>query len=232
MSSLPRNPHPDHGYSPPVSREKSKAGSVRVITTLAPPVSMYAGIGFTRMRGMYGIYPLYPLWVETSLWTKAAKESTTSSGGSSVLDSSPGLYFPVFTNRKDGDQSTGAWKGFNDGVSKPNTLHRPSSTAPPPKSASTSSPTTAIFPATPVSSGNSRLDITSSKNVRVGLPTTIAWTSAADSSAETKGPGPRESWLKELEIYFALCVAIKGGDPSPVYGASRLRMRKAVVRVS
>lgn len=55
---------------------------------------------------MYGIYSVYAVWVGMSLSTKAANESTISSGGLSVLDSSPGLYFPVFTRQKDGNQPT------------------------------------------------------------------------------------------------------------------------------
>ena len=57
-----------------------------------------------------GVYRLDGVWIEVSLSTKAANESTTSSGGLSVFDSSPGLYFPVFTKQNDANQSTVARK--------------------------------------------------------------------------------------------------------------------------
>lgn len=56
------------------------------------------------------VYLFDDVWVEVSLSTKAANESTSSSGGVSVFDSSPGLYFPVFTKQKGANQSTVARK--------------------------------------------------------------------------------------------------------------------------
>ena len=54
---------------------------------------------------MYSVYSPDGSRAEISLSTKEANESTTSSGGWSVLDSSPGLYFPVCTEEKGDDQS-------------------------------------------------------------------------------------------------------------------------------
>ena len=55
----------------------------------------------------------YVYYLEASLSTKEAKESTTSSGGLSVLVSSPGLYFPVFTG---GDQPNESRETLMDGL--------------------------------------------------------------------------------------------------------------------
>jgi hypothetical protein len=58
------------------------------------------------------LYYLEDVWVETSLSTKEANESTTSSGGLPALVSSPGLYFPVFTAQRGGDQPEGVIDGW------------------------------------------------------------------------------------------------------------------------
>ena len=62
------------------------------------------------------VYRFDDVWAEVSLSTEAANESTTSSGGFSVFDSSPGLYFPVFTTRKDANQLTEARRCMMDDI--------------------------------------------------------------------------------------------------------------------
>ena len=75
-------------------------------------------MGVNILITSFGVVPIVFLphhdGPEMSLSTKVANESTTSSGGLSVLDSSPGLYFPVFTKHRDDDQSPEGWKVLMD----------------------------------------------------------------------------------------------------------------------